>query len=1101
MGMMFNNAVTEARIGAGAQIDATETTLVQARSVEDVNKFGVTGGGGIGVSVQATAMVNVSQTQTIATVGENAQINQNDNSSNSQSVAVSALSESEMVAVSGSGGAGALGAGVSGDAMVLDKRTIATISDGAQVNSQGDVSVDAIAKADLLQLALSVNGGIVGVTGAAGIGVVKNQTRASVNDNSLIFARDSMRIHASDDTEIDAVAIAGAAGAVAGASGSVGVYVIKSTTESLIGENADITALGSGDGITNFTGVVDNATTRLVTKTRVEQDGTEIQDNYTVVDANFQTATQRGLSMSAVTNEDITFAPIGAAGGGTAGLSGVIATTVVSSTNRVKIGAGSTINQTNENADAAQDVTLVSASNSRLNNISAAVGIGTLGAAFDLDTQVYKKLVEASVLGSINAKRDVLVKAESTDRVLQSAVSAAGGVAAAGGLAAVSVVSNNVKSEIGDNSSVTAGDDMNVLADQNIDLLQTAGNVVAGGAGVGSSIGVLYSKASNVARIGDGASVDVGDDINVIANTDISLNQNIIGFGGGLLAAVSGSVGLNMLSNATIAEIGEGAAQINQQSIFDNYTSAQSVNVTAIETLNSQGAAGAAALGGVAGVGVGVTVTVNRGETVARIGNNASISAEDNILVLADSTKTVANQGVAFGGGLGLGAAGSVAITLIGGGMSDNASDSLSNDNGNMVAESSNKVSQDRQENDSEEETGKSRLASYTQDDDNRTNALVIAETSGLQADIEGTGNSSTLAEVGSDVVLETSGVVRVEAEETLNLSQISGGAAIGSVGVGGFVAVADYGGSVGARIGDRTVIDNASALTVDATLNSGNDININLPDNNTATVSAVNSTVIGASVGLVGLSASIANVNLNENVTAEIGDDVTVTLADNSSAVTVDALRDVDADVRVAAVAGGLAAAGISYAGVEASGNALAQIGANTVIGSNTARTGDVLIRARNSSTQEALAVSAGLAYAGALVGAVVDMSDTGTTTANIGNGAEIYSSGTIELLADEKARNSSEARGVAVAAGIGLSVISSDIDVDRDAVVSVGNNATLTADNITMAATFADGSNYIADSEVLAHLAGCWQGYLVQKTLLMWTQMPVLMSAAIPP
>ena len=75
--------------------------------------------------------------------------------------------------------------------------------------AQGDISVDAEAQADLLQLALSVNGGIVGVTGAAGIGVVNNRTKASVNDNAVIFARDSMRVHASDDTEIDAVAVAG----------------------------------------------------------------------------------------------------------------------------------------------------------------------------------------------------------------------------------------------------------------------------------------------------------------------------------------------------------------------------------------------------------------------------------------------------------------------------------------------------------------------------------------------------------------------------------------------------------------------------------------------------------------------------------------------------------------------------------------------------------------------------------------------------------------------------------------------------------------------------------------------------------------------------
>ena len=40
------------------------------------------------------------------------------------------------------------------------------------------------------------------------------------------------------------------------------------------------------------------------------------------------------------------------------------------------------------------------------------------------------------------------------------------------------------------------------------------------------------------------------------------------------------------------------------------------------------------------------------------------------------------NQGIAAAGGVGLGAAGSVALTLIGGGMSDNASATLTNDGG-----------------------------------------------------------------------------------------------------------------------------------------------------------------------------------------------------------------------------------------------------------------------------------------------------------------------------------------------------------------------------------------------------------------------------------
>ncbi len=42
----------------------------------------------------------------------------------------------------------------------------------------------------------------------------------------------------------------------------------------------------------------------------------------------------------------------------------------------------------------------------------------------------------------------------------------------------------------------------------------------------------------------------------------------------------------------------------------------------------------------------------------------------------------------------------------------------------------------------------------------------------------------------------------------------------------------------------------------------------------------------------------------------------------------------------------------------------------------------------------------------------------------------------------------------------------------------MSVGNNATLTADNITMTASFADGTNYIADAEVLGASGGVLAG-----------------------
>ena len=216
----------------------------------------------------------------------------------------------------------------------------------------------------------------------------------------------------------------------------------------------------------------------------------------------------------------------------------------------------------------------------------------------------------------------------------------------------------------------------------------------------------------------------------------------------------------------------------------------------------------------------------------------------------------------------------------------------------------------------------------------------------------------------------------------------------------------------------------------------------------------------------------------MDENVTASIGNNVTVTLQDNSSAVTVDALRDVDADVNVAAVAGGVIAAGVSYAGVDASGDARAQIGNNVTIGSNTDRLGDITIRARNQSTQDTSAASAGGAFTGALVGAIVNLEDTGSTVASIGSNSSVYSVGAVNITADDRARNNSDAVGVAIAGGVGLSIISSDVDVDRDLRVSVGDGTQLTGASLNLAANIGETGQNMATSDVTGASGGILVG-----------------------
>ena len=179
------------------------------------------------------------------------------------------------------------------------------------------------------------------------------------------------------------------------------------------------------------------------------------------------------------------------------------------------------------------------------------------------------------------------------------------------------------------------------------------------------------------------------------------------------------------------------------------------------DNVTTQGAAGAAAVGGAAGIGIGLVATVSRNTVRATIGDGTWLNAQDDVTVSADSSKDFHNTGIAFGGGVGLGAAGSVALTLVGGSMSDNASDTLSNDNGDMVADAASQSAKDRSEyeTDNDSANAKSNTAAYTSDDDAESNQLVMNQTAGLNDDIRGSGADSTRAEIGANVIMTEMGM------------------------------------------------------------------------------------------------------------------------------------------------------------------------------------------------------------------------------------------------------------------------------------------------------------------------------------------------------
>ena len=1061
VGVLLVNSTAEAFIGEGAEVNAGGDTLITARTNEEVNSGALSAGGAGIASVQGVVMAQVVRSKTRAYIADNASINQANNDVPEQDVGILALSNTSLLSVSGSGGGALVGVGISGDAVVLDKETRAYIGENAEIASGGDITIDAESEADIIQIALSVNGGLVGVTGAAGIIIGKSETTAQIGSDSVLVGGDSIRLQSHEDIEIHSIVVAGAGGVVGG-SGGFGVYNLKGASRSVVGEGASIDALGLGDGLQVLSGEVDSITSSTLDLDSRNQDGEAETASITTNETNFTKARRHGVAVVALGKESITIAPVGA-GFGAVGLAGVVASTTSSSTTEAIIGEGSRINYNQNEAGDAQDLYVLATSETGFNSFSSGISAGVGAISLTADHQAFAKAVRARILGNAKAKRDILVRARTDNTITQTALSAAVGGVGVGGIVGVSVISDEVLAEIGDNTNIRAGNALQVIGEQDISVIQSAGNIAGGiGGGVGASLMALILQSSNTARIGNNADVAARRGLSVRALSNTHLNQNTIGFAGGIGLALSGSVGINLLKAQTLAEIAN-RAQINQDTAYnDNET--QSVSVIANDTITTQGAAGAAAVGGIAGVGIGVVATQLRNRVKAKIGNGVVLAANDDLEVRAQSATEVANQGIAFGGGIGLGAAGSVALTLIGGTLSDNASGAFTNDNGDMLSDAGDTIGSDRMSYESEDGSAKANASAYTEDDDREAGALMMSLTADFEDDLKSNADDSTRAEIGIGAELTVGGDVSVVAEKTLNLSQISGGAAIGAVGVGGFVAVADYAGEVVAVVGSNTRIDNASSFNLMASLASEGE--------------GVNSLVTGASVGIVGLAASIAEVNLDENVNARIGENVVITTADDSADIMVSAEKSIEAEALVAAVAGGVVSSGISSANLNASGDVLATIGRGTQLGNQDARLGSVTISARNTSRREAEAVSGGFGFGGALMGASVSVSDSGLTQVALEDDVSIHASEDISFSSEEHGVNRAEARGVAIAAGIGLAGVFGNVEASRDAEVVLGDNTNLAGENISVEAEAGDTNHNLAHVYTLAGAGGALVG-----------------------
>ena len=110
--------------------------------------------------------------------------------------------------------------------------------------------------------------------------------------------------------------------------------------------------------------------------------------------------------------------------------------------------------------------------------------------------------------------------------------------------------------------------------------------------------------------------------------------------------------------------------------------------------------------------------------------------------------------------------------------------------------------------------------------------------------------------------------------------------------------------------------------------------------------------------------------------------------------------------------------------------------------------------------------------------MGAVVKLSDTGDTKVVIGDRSMINANGLLTIASDDRARNDSEAVGVAVAGGVGSIHHFFESGCDRDALTEVGDNVTLRGNGLAIASSIGELGQNMAQSDVTGAGGGLLAG-----------------------
>lgn len=1020
---------TDAHISVGSDVGATGNISLASTDTSTIESLaGTVSGAGstsIGAAVATNDIGNVTK----------AYVDDSDLSSSEDAVAISAEStaviKSLSAGISGSGTASITGA-VSHN--IIDNTTSARVTGASSVTAAGKVILSAEDTSTIKSLSgQAAVAGEAAVGGAASYNKIHNAIESYSDGSTLESESGNVSILAESDAVIETVAAGGSGGGTAGVAGSVAISRIGNSVEAYANESHisadgsvavvadadnDITVHGgtfAGAGTVGVGGAVAVSTLNNTTKAYIS-DGSDVtalgklEVEVPKTDTSEDSEAVRGLAVVAKADENMDVLMANVSGGGAAGVAATVAVTIAEDQTNAYVD-GSDINADNTGAHSEQRVMVRAFNSTNLDASAGGLAIGgTAGVGATENTVVIDNTTRAYIndTGAVNAKKSVEVASVTRERINAVTVSGAGaGTAAVAGSVAVFNVDNINEAYIED-SVVTSGDAITVLADDAVNLgveegdsrpgLLAGSTTLGGVAGVGGSVLVTSIGNSTRARITDSETNAAGTTEVKAETWEDTVTYAATGSMGGYVGA-AGAVIVNSIETTTEAYLNEddGQTRVNQDAAFDS--GAQDVMITAVDSAQIDSRSGVVTAGAATAVGASIDNSGIRNTVGAFAGSGTRISAGRDVKLRAASDKTVRSTVMAFGGGA-VSVQGAVSVAAIGSAISDD---------GSNAAENTDEKTDDQ--------IGGSAVGGYMGDSDMAGDAKDKSDgqTDGLSVSKSFDPNvaisKSTTAYIGNNAVIDAGSDILITAAEWSRVDIDAGAGSLGLLGAGGAVGVASLKTRTNAYAGNGV------------TLTAGGGVHINAQ----AEVSDSEVYSFTGAAGAVGLGAAVSHLTSDNDTSAYIGSDSVIDRA-NDVEVRSTSTSELDAQAD-GAVAGSAAAGGVVARAFE-TGTTKALVDDRTRIGTGDgngvnrltiAADADIDVNAKTRSAAAGLAAGAGSdAYAKV----------SPTVEAYTGDNVGIRAFREIEISATLKPKATAEADGVqAGAVKVGVSKAKAEI------------------------------------------------------------------------